>query len=137
MKLSSPTRPLSILVVDDVDEICELVQHWLAAAGHNVKCATSGNAARRLLETQRFDVVVTDVLMPDGDGVELIEACKAAEPTARIVAISGGGKYMDGGSCLKIARGFGADAAVPKPFTRQELMAAIDLACSRSDAATS
>ena len=119
------TKPQSILVVDDEPEICQSVQRCLVASGHKVKCASSGNEACRLLETHRFDVVITDILMPDGDGLDLMDACKKVVPTPRIVAISGGGKWMDGGFCLRVAHGFGAHALVPKPFTREQLMAAI------------
>ena len=70
---------------------------------------------------------------PGGDGFELIAAFRKAQPTARIVAISGGGKYLQGTDCLKIARGLGANAAVMKPFKWDELQAGIDLALQTAE----
>src|SRR4051812_11455340 len=118
-------KSLSILVADDEAEIRQLVQHWMIEAGHAVTCVANGLEAGRLLKQYRFDVVVTDVLMPEGDGLHLIGEFKAAQPTTRILAISGGGRYVEGDDCLKIAKGFGAHAAVMKPFTREQLLAGV------------
>lgn len=125
MTLRSTTKALSILVADDVEEICQLLRQWLAEAGHEVKYALTGNAARQMLATQHFDVVVADVLMPDGDGLELIQVCKQADASARIIAISGGGKYMCGDLCLRMANGLGAHAMIAKPFKREQFLAEI------------
>lgn len=119
---------LSILVADDEEGIRKLLQHWLQRAGHTVACAESGRDASRLLSSQRFDLVITDVVMPDGDGFELITEFRRAQPGARILAISGGGKYLKGTDCLRIARGLGAHAVVLKPFDREGLNAGIELA---------
>jgi CheY-like chemotaxis protein len=85
----------------------------------------SATEAAKVLTRLRFDLVITDILMPDGDGLQLINEFKAAQPQVRIVAISGGGRYMDSNDCLKIARGFGAHAAIMKPFDRKQFMEAI------------
>ena len=63
--------------------------------------------------------------MPKTDGLGLIAEIKKVQPSARIVAISGGGRYIDGTDCLKMAAGLGAHAAVIKPFKREQLLAAI------------
>jgi CheY-like chemotaxis protein len=118
-------KPLSVLVADDEEQIRDLLMHWLVTAGHTVTSVASGDEARKVIRQQNFDVVVTDVLMPDGDGIQLITDLKEAQPAARIVAISGGGRYVDGDNCLKIARGFGAHAAVLKPFSREHLLQGI------------
>jgi two-component system chemotaxis response regulator CheY len=118
-------KSLSILVADDEEEIRSLLMHWLVSSGHTVTAVANATEARRVTRQRRFDLVVTDVLMPDGDGIQLINDFKAAQPTARILAISGGGMYVEGDNCLKIARGFGAHAAVMKPFSREQLMAGI------------
>jgi AmiR/NasT family two-component response regulator len=60
--------------------------------------------------------------------LELISLVKASQPPPRIVAISGGGKYVEGDNCLKLARGWGAHAAIIKPFNREQFLAAVDLA---------
>ena len=121
-------KPLSILVVDDEQEICVLIQQWLVAAGHSVVVASSGLGACAAMKERRFDLVVTDVLMPDGDGLDLIAELKVAQPNARIVAISGGGRYVEGEDYLKLAQGVGAHAAVLKPFEWDRFQSAIDTA---------
>jgi CheY-like chemotaxis protein len=116
----------SVLVVDDENDICQLLEQWLKPLGHTVAAAPNGTTALRLAEHTCFDLVVTDVLMPDGDGPKLIEGLKRVQPAARVLAISGGGRYLDSNECLKIARGFGADAAIMKPFNREQFLAAVN-----------
>ena len=128
---------LSILLVDDDEGIRVLLTRWLMSRGHTVTPAGNAQEASRHLHTQLFDLVVTDVVMPDGDGFELITASREAQPTARIVAISGGGMYLHGGDCLKMARGLGAHAVLMKPFTWEQLQGEINraLLSPESDAA--
>ena len=116
---------LSVLTVDDEADIRLQMEIWLKEAGHTVVAAAEGAAARACLGQKQFDLVVTDVLMPKTDGLGLIAEIKKVQPSARIVAISGGGRYLDGTDCLKMATGLGAHAAVIKPFTREQLLAAI------------
>jgi CheY-like chemotaxis protein len=113
---------LSVLVADDEEDIRLLLQAWFVAGGHTVFCAASATEAIKVMGKVRFDLVVTDVLMPDGDGSELITHLRRTQPDARILAISGGGRYMDGNDCLRMARGLGADAALMKPFGRDKLL---------------
>lgn len=124
---------LSILVADDEEGIRNLLRHWLQSQGHSVVLVDSAHEAVRLLKAHTFDLVITDIVMPDGDGFELIAAFRKAQPQARIVAISGGGKYLQGPDCLKIARGLGAHAAVMKPFNWEQLHVGIDEALLAND----
>lgn len=124
---------LSILVADDEEGIRNLLRHWLQGHGHTVVLVESAHEAIRQLRSHSFDLVITDVVMPDGDGFELIAAFRKAQPQARLVAISGGGKYLQGPDCLKIARGLGAHAAVMKPFNWTQLQAGIDAALLAGD----
>ena len=114
-------KSLSILVVDDEKDIRILMQQWLTESGHAVVAAASGTAASDAMKQRQFDLVVTDVLMPDGDGVDLINEVRTMQPATRILAISGGGRYTEGSDYLVLAKGIGAHAAVLKPFTRQQL----------------
>lgn len=107
-------------------EIREVIGLALAAEGHRVRCADCGRAAARIIEVETIDVVITDVLMPDGDGLEVIACARRQLAPPRVLAISGGGKYMSGPDCLRVARGLGADAALMKPFNRAQLLAAIE-----------
>ena len=124
---SAPTlaTPLRVLVVDDEEGIRTLLQLWLRRAGHEVTCVDCGHEAAKLIRSCRFDLVLTDVVMPDGDGYELIAFVKKLQPAARIVAISGGGRYLAGADCLKIAKGLGAHAVAMKPFTAEQVLTLI------------
>lgn len=119
-------RPLAIIVADDVEEITKLARQWLEDAGHAVTCAASGYEVIRLMKRQPVDIAVVDVLMPDGDGLDVVMAVKRIGPHIRVLAISGGGSYMTGGECLRIAKGIGADAVLQKPFGRKELVLAVE-----------
>ena len=121
-------KPLSILVADDEEYIRLLIQQWLEAAGHHVACAATGQEAAALLALMQFDLAVTDILMPEGDGFDLIAELKKMQPTARILAISGGGRIIAFEDCLKLAQGLGAHAAITKPFDQLQFMAGVKLA---------
>jgi CheY-like chemotaxis protein len=122
---------LSILVADDEEGIRNLLVHWLHDRGHNVVPVRSANEALRFLSGETVDLVITDVVMPDGDGFELISSLRKTHPETRILAMSGGGRYLRGVECLKMARGLGAHAVVMKPFNWEQLQAAIDSAVLR------
>jgi len=126
---------LSILVADDEPGIRDLLVEYLQNRGHTVAAAGSASEASRVLRTEPFDLVITDIVMPDGDGFELISALRASQPSTRVLAISGGGKFLHGPECLKMARGLGAHAVLMKPFTWQQLMAAIDSALLEGESA--
>ena len=122
------TPPLSILVVDDDDSIRSLIERWLSAGGHTVTSVGNATKALAALKQQAFDLIITDVLMPDGDGIDLITRLREAQTGVRVVAISGGGRYLPSEDCLKMARGLGAHAAVMKPFKWEQLQAGIEQA---------
>jgi CheY-like chemotaxis protein len=121
-------KPLSIVVADDVEEIQTLVRQWLDDVGHLVTCVSSGGEATKLLKRQHFDLVITDVLMPDGDGLDVIRELRRT-PDTRVLAISGGGRHMQAIDCLNVAKGMGAHAVLFKPFSRQQLLRAVETAC--------
>lgn len=122
-----------VIVADDVAEICNLAAKFLEPFGYRVLAAHSGREALDLLRSNRCDAVVADVLMPDGDGIELITDLKRSRPDLRILAISGGSGSTQMDQCLKLANSAGADAVLAKPFDRKQLLAAIQslLACPR------
>ncbi|WP_414660956.1 response regulator [Horticoccus sp. 23ND18S-11] len=127
-------KPLSILVADDEDSIRALIQHFLGNAGHTVTVVGNAREACDVMAKQRFDLVITDVLMPEGDGIDLITELKKVQPGARILAMSGGGRYLEGSDYLKLARGIGAHGALMKPFTWAQLQAAMDQALASQPA---
>ena len=118
---------LSILVADDEDSIRSLLEHFLKNAGHDVVVVGSARDACEFIRKQPFDLVITDILMPDGDGLDLINEIKREQHNTRILAISGGGLYLEGSDYLKLAKGLGAHGAMMKPFTWQQLQDAINV----------
>jgi CheY-like chemotaxis protein len=125
---NSAVIALSVLVADDDEGIRQLLVRWLESHGHKVTSVDSAQAAMRHLEGQSMDLVITDVVMPDGDGFELIAAIRKGQPNARILAISGGGRYLEGSDCLRVARGLGANAVLMKPFSWGQLQESMELA---------
>jgi two-component system chemotaxis response regulator CheY len=115
-------RPQTVLIVDDEEDICDLLEQWLKPMGHTVLTARNGSAALKLIASCTVQLVVTDILMPEGDGLTVINGVRKTQPNARVLAISGGGRYMDSREYLKIAQGFGADAAIMKPFNREQFL---------------
>jgi two-component system response regulator PilR (NtrC family) len=78
-----------LLVVDDERSICELLEITFRKEGHRVEVATSGEAARRRLESQIFDIVISDIRMPDMSGVELLKFAKELSPQSVFILITG------------------------------------------------
>ena len=129
-------KSLSVLVADDEENIRGLLENWLVAAGHVALSVGSAKEAFGRLKQRSFDLVITDMLMPEGDGLDLIRDMKKAQPTARIIAISGGGQYVDRDYCLRLASGLGVQAVVMKPFTWPQLQAGIEQAMAATPAPT-
>lgn len=117
-----------MIVADDMLEIRLLLEMWLREAGCTVKCAATGNEVTRLARKQHFDLIVTDVIMPDGDGLDVIIDLKRSQPKARVLAISGGGRHLQAADCLKFAKGLGAHDVLLKPFDREQFMSAVSRA---------
>jgi PAS domain S-box-containing protein len=113
------SRPVGrILVVDDDDAVRGLLQQILADAGYDVQSARDGREGMRMVARQPFDLVLTDLIMPDQEGLETIRGLQRNYPSIRIVAISGA---MDA-VYLKTAELLGAHAALRKPIDGEELL---------------
>jgi two-component system response regulator PilR (NtrC family) len=78
-----------ILIVDDERSICELLEITFRKEGHRVEVAMNGETARRKLESQIFDIVISDIRMPDTTGVELLQFCKEISPSSNFLLITG------------------------------------------------
>jgi DNA-binding NtrC family response regulator len=132
---SAVTAPISILLAEDDRALSQVLAQILRLDGYRVVCAADGAEALRTLARETVDAVVTDVLMPRKDGLEFIQEAHRAWPSLPIVAISGGGELVTGDYCLFAARTFGATVALPKPFDHDQLVAAIDRACTAAHSA--
>jgi CheY-like chemotaxis protein len=115
---------MRVLVVDDNDEMRGLLRLMLESGGHEVLDAPKGNSALHLHKTTPADLVITDILMPEMDGIELIKLIRNIAPRVKIIAISGGGK-IDADLCLNLAGELGADRTLLKPFSKSDLMSVI------------
>src|SRR4029077_7348649 len=78
-----------VLIVDDERSICELLEISFRKEGHKVEVASSGEAAKQRLAAQIFDIVVSDICMPDMDGVDLLRYCKEVSPSTTFILITG------------------------------------------------
>jgi len=114
-----------VLIVDD-DQGARLLQCTiLEKAGHQTFTAINGEEAMRFFFRKQIEVVVTDIKMPQGDGMELIEAIHGIAPDAAIIAVSGTGADQ-----LALAEGLGARATLTKPVDPQKLIDAVAAALS-------
>jgi CheY-like chemotaxis protein len=120
--------PLSVLLADDDEDVRALFKLSLAGRGHAVATASTGREAIAQLARERFDVLVTDIVMPDGDGLDVIKAARQAHPHLRIIAVSGGGRYVNGPYCRNVAETLGADLALAKPVRPDRLVEAVEQA---------
>ncbi len=114
-----------ILIVDDDDLIRDLLYEILVDKGYKVYEAENGNRALQLLKSETFDLIITDIIMPDKEGIETIIDIKKKLPQAKIIAMSGGGQ-LDANSYLSIAKKLGVQQTVSKPFDPIELMNIIE-----------
>ncbi len=114
----------NILVVDDNIAFLEIQTEYLRRAGHDVTPATNGIEAMNRVDSHRFDLVITDLIMPDKEGVQVIMELRRKHPGIRIIAMSGGGR-VNAEDYLAIARRLGAAKTLSKPFTGDELLGAV------------
>jgi DNA-binding response OmpR family regulator len=109
-----------ILLVDDDEAFRKAQRLLLVKMGYSVLEARNGKEALRLAEVEPPDVMLTDIVMPEKEGLETIEDFRRLLPDVKIIAMSGGGR----GSAidyLKLAHLMGADHTLPKPFSLDEL----------------
>lgn len=117
--------PVRILLVDDDDLFAGAVGRFLNVLGYEVVRASNGKQALKLYQPTAFSLVVTDLIMPDAEGLELIAKLHRAHPGAKIIAISGGGRNRPD-IYLPIAQKAGAMRTLAKPFPLAELQRAIE-----------
>jgi len=115
----------SILVVDDEPGIRELLTLMLEASGHTAVAAEDGVHASKMMAANPVDVVITDLLMPERDGLEFIQEVRKKFPAVKIIAMSGGG-HIARDSYLRIAKNFGAQFLLEKPFSQAGVLGAIE-----------
>lgn len=123
--MDKPNATLRALVVDDDEAIREMLTIFLQRRGMEVVKAKDGREALNIYRDQSFDLIVTDMIMPDKEGIETILEIRAMKRPVKILAISGGGK-VDQSMHLNLARSVGADRVLAKPFMPREFMQVVD-----------
>jgi len=113
------------MVVEDDKSVRELLREILKRAGHDVMAAGNGKEALSLYKKSPADLIITNILMPEKEGLETIQELRRENPDIKIIAISGGGQ-IGPADYLEVARRFGAMRTFSKPFDRKELLKAVD-----------
>ncbi len=113
-----------ILLVDDDDTLRKLLSRMLSRTEHELEEARTGFEALDSYRKRPAEVVITDIIMPDKEGLETIRELRKINPEVKIIAMSGGGR-VNATDCLMLARGLGANLTLEKPFSNEELLAAV------------
>ena len=116
----------TILIVEDDEHLRSTLKLILIHSGYAVLEAVNGEGVGAIYEQQHPDLVITDLLMPDKDGLEVILDLRRLDRSARIIAMAGGAKKR-GDTYLLLAQKFGASRTLVKPFTPDELLEAVRL----------
>jgi len=126
-----------ILLIDDDQAVRSVMCLTLAHFGHTVTEARNGREGIKLFDQIDVDLLITDIVMPEADGLEVLMEVAKRRPTLRIIAISGGGR-QNAGDHLHVAKLLGATNVLAKPFSTEALLAAVNEALAgRSDGAQS
>jgi CheY-like chemotaxis protein len=114
-----------VLIVEDDKELREMLKMSLQRRGFAVQEAENGKEAISHFKPSLTDLVVTDLIMPEEDGLKVVIKLRELKPAIKIIAISGGGK-VGPGSYLNLAKALGADAIYSKPFSIKDLIVKIE-----------
>lgn len=113
-----------ILIIDDEANILFMLKKMLERYGYKTELASNGVEGIEKFKNSNPDLVITDIIMPEKEGLETIREMKRIKPDLRIIAMSGGGK-VSAENYLTIAKIFGASKLVAKPFTIKDMLSAV------------
>ena len=113
-----------VLIVEDTEGVRQTLEIMLENSGHTLDVAENGQTALDRIEHGGYDVVITDIIMPEVDGNDVILALRKMAHPPKGIAISGGGMKVDKDEALMLARSQ-ADTVLKKPFTHRELQDAL------------
>ena len=113
-----------ILIIEDDNEVRDYLENVLSRAGYEVRSAANGQEGVEFFAQQATDLVITDIIMPEKDGIETIMDLRRGNPQLKVIAISGGGR-SEPENYLHSAKLLGADVTMKKPFTNQEMLEAV------------
>ncbi len=118
-------KSIRVLISDDMEPLRESVAIALRAAGLSADTAQSGAETLKRLRAADYDVLVTDIFMPEMDGISLIKVLASEFPGLRIMAMTGGGPDMTIETALSLAEIWGAERVFIKPFDEARLIEVI------------
>ncbi len=113
-----------ILVIDDEETVLEVVQQILERHGYDVLLTDDGDEGIRLCREEEVDLVITDVIMPNKEGLEIILELRRNFPNVKVIAMSGGG-HIGPNEYLDLAAKMGAQRTLNKPFVMNDLLIAV------------
>ena len=113
-----------ILIIDDEPNILLMLKKLLERNGYETELAINGVEGIEMFKKSMHDLVITDIIMPEKEGLETIREMKRIKSDLKIIAMSGGGR-VSADSYLKIARIFGASKLIAKPFSMKEMLLAV------------
>ena len=113
-----------ILIIDDETNILLMLKKMLERAGYEIDLASNGEEGLRLFRNEPSDLVITDIIMPEKEGLETIREMRKMQPEMKIIAMSGGGK-ISADNYLETAKIFGASRIMEKPFTQQAMVSIV------------
>lgn len=113
---------MRILVIDDEEDILKIIAEMLTYAGYEVVEASSGREGIRLYRHAPFDLVVTDLIMPEKDGLEVLMELRKDFPEVKVITLSGS---TYGHSSLETSKALGAARTLRKPFLEDQLLEAV------------
>jgi len=120
-----------IYVFDDEPSILFMIKKMLEKAGHEVDIALNGKEGMELFEKNKPDLLITDIIMPEKEGLETIFELRKRYPELKIIAISGGGRISPDGY-LPGAKLLGANMVFQKPLDQKEFLQAVSLLLSET-----
>lgn len=116
------TSGTMVCVIDDDEHVRTTLAEILRRSGYGVVLACDGDMGLEVVERTAVDIVVTDIVMPNREGIETIREIRRRFPHVRVLAISGGGSKSSSTDFLELAYALGADDVLAKPFRMAELL---------------
>ncbi len=119
--MSDTPRQIRILVVDDDPSVRAVIRAMLESVGFSVQVAVNGRDAMSMLGSAAYDLIMTDLVMPEQEGIATIKQIRQSHPDLKVIAMSG----AFGGDYLRIAGYLGAHGTLAKPLKLETLLSTI------------
>ena len=115
-----------ILVIDDNSDIRYILSEILTDNGHTVSSADDGKIGMALTDTNQYDLIITDIVMPNMDGIEVITEIKMKHLNVKIIAMTGGSAKLDRDFLAGISKAMRVDKVITKPFNVRDVQKVVD-----------